>query len=335
MQTKVLRSSVSTSVAIAIVTVLAGCSSAAPATSIPTAAPSAAASLAATPSPAPSAAATSAASTAASAAPQPSGPATLDAPASVGIGVVIDVTWTGPNATKDYITVVPVGATRWTNEPYAYTSEGSPAKVPAPTKVGDYEIWYVSGADQLPTARRPITVTTFVGTLDGPAEVMGGAPFKVAWTGPNGPGDYITVAAAGATRWTNESYFYTKDANPGTLVPGVQAGAYEIWYVTGTDPSPQARRPITVTPTVVTLEFPAKVKAGANFSVKWTGPNGPSDYLTIVPKGSPDGTYTNYAYTASGATVTLLAPDKTGDYEIWYASDRVPGVFARSSIIVE
>lgn len=330
-----IRSVVAAALAVAIVAVVAGCSSAAPATVAPSVAPSAVASVAPTPSPVASAAATPVASATPSATPAPSGPASLDAPASVGVGQPFEVVWTGPNAAKDYITIVALGATKWTNEVYAYTSEGSPAKLAAPTKVGDYEIWYVSGADQLPTARRPIAVSTFAGTIDAPAEVMGGAPFKVTWTGPNGPGDYITVVAAGAARWTNESFFYTKDANPGTLVPGLKAGAYEVWYVTGNDPAPQARRPLTVTPTVISLEFPVRVKAGATFKVAWTGPNGPSDYLTIVPKGSKDGTYTNYAYTAAGSPATLLAPDSPGDYEIWYASDRVPGVFARSSIIVE
>ena len=55
---------------------------------------------------------------------------------------------------------------------------------------------------------------------------------------------------------------------------------------------------------------------GATFQVTWTGPNGPSDYITIV---------------AAGAT----APAAAGNYEIWYASDRVPGlIFARTNIVV-
>lgn len=33
--------------------------------------------------------------------------------------------------------------------------------------------------------------------------------------------------------------------------------------------------------------------------------------------------------------VTLTAPDGTGNYEIWYASDRVDGTFASIDIVVK
>jgi hypothetical protein len=39
-------------------------------------------------------------------------------------------------------------------------------------------------------------------------------------------------------------------------------------------------------------------------------------------------TYLDYAYTASGTTVTLTAPAQPGNYEVSYASDRVAGIFA-------
>lgn len=66
----------------------------------------------------------------------------------------------------------------------------------------------------------------------------------------------------------------------------------------------------------------------------WTGPNGPSDYITIVAAGSPVGTYNSYAYTSTGSIVTLTAPAEPGDYEIWYASDRVKGTFGKTTIKV-
>jgi len=74
---------------------------------------------------------------------------------------------------------------------------------------------------------------------------------------------------------------------------------------------------------------------GTEFSVSWTGPNGPSDYITIVPAGSAEGAYLDYAYTAAGNPVTLGAPAEPGDYEIWYASDHVSGTFASITIVVE
>ena len=40
----------------------------------------------------------------------------------------------------------------------------------------------------------------------------------VAWTGPNAPTDYVTIVPAGASAWTDESFFYTSAGSPGTLV---------------------------------------------------------------------------------------------------------------------
>jgi Ca-activated chloride channel family protein len=265
----------------------------------------------------------------------PTGPAELTAPREVEAGVVFEVEWTGPDQQGDYITIVAAGATAWTNEPYFYTTVGSPSSLTAPVAPGAYALWYVSGADESILTRLAISVLPFEGDLLAADEVQAGAEFEVAWNGPNGPGDYVTIVPEGADQWTDESYFYTTVGSPGTLVAPVEEGDYELWYVPGAETEPSATRPITVTPYVVTLEAPARVDRGSQFEVEWVGPNGPSDYVTIVPAGSPEGTYLSYFYTASGSPGTLTAPDEPGNYEIWYASDRVEGTFASIDIIVE
>ena len=299
------------------------------------AAPSASASAQAPATPSASASAQATTQATASPAAAQGGPASLDAPAAVEGGTQFEVAWTGPAALGDYVTIVAVGATSWTNEPYFDTFAASPGKLVAPTTAGDYELWYVSGADNSITVRRPITVTPFKGALAGPDSVQAGTSFSVTWNGPDGPGDYVTIVAAGATKWTTESYFYTHAANPGPLVAPITPGAYELWYVTGSDGKTMASRPITVTPFAITLKAPASVAKGSQFQVTWTGPNGPSDYITIAPAGSPVGTYLSYAYTSSGSTVTITAPDQAGKYEIRYASDRVAGTFASIPIEVK
>jgi Ca-activated chloride channel family protein len=252
----------------------------------------------------------------------PTGPASLDAPQEVAAGAKFEIEWTGPRAYGDYITIVAAGATRWTDEPYFYATGASPGTLVAPVKEGAYALWYVSGADDAILAQRAIRVLPFVGDLGGPEEVMAGSRFEVAWNGPNGPGDYVTIVKVGSTRWTNESYFYTADGNPGELFAVIEPGAYELWYVTGADDTIAASKPITVTPYVVTLDAAAQVAKGATFEVEWTGPDGPSDYITIVPAGAAPGTFLSYAYTNNGSPVTLTAPDTAGNYEIRYQSDR-------------
>lgn len=304
---------------------LSACGGGGAASAAPTAAPTAATTSAPTPSASPTPNAT----------PAPSGAATVSGPAQIAAGTGFDVTWTGPNADRDYVTIVKVGTTKWTDEQYFYTANGPTGKLVAPIEAGAYELWYVTGADDTTKARSALTVTPFVGTLDAPADVQAGSKFNASWTGPNGPKDYVTIIAVGKAAWTNESYFYTNAGPTGSIVAPIKPGAYEVWYVTGLDPAPQVRRPITVTPFAITLEAPDRVKAKTDFQIKWTGPDGPSDYITIVPAGSADGTYTVYAYTASGSPITLTAPSGTGNYELWYASDREKGVFARRPIVVE
>ena len=84
---------------------------------------------------------------------------TLDAPDSVVAGATFEVSWTGTPGQGDYITMVVMGVTQRTNEQTIGTTSPSPGKLVAPMKPGEYELWYVRGASDLVTTRRPITVT--------------------------------------------------------------------------------------------------------------------------------------------------------------------------------
>lgn len=307
---------------------LAACGGAAPAAS-PTASPTVAS------SPTPTAPPASSAPPAASDTPQPSGPATVTGPSQVAAGAQFEVGWTGPNARGDYVTIVAAGATKWTDEPYFYTNTGTPGKLTAPITAGAYELWYVYGPDDSISARQPITVGEFAASVSGPASVGANTRFDASWTGPDGPRDYVTIVAAGATTWTNEPYFYTNTGATGQLLAPIAPGNYELWYVSGQDPKPMARAPITVTPMTITLDAPASVKAGGTFEVSWTGPDGPGDYVTIVAVGATRWTNEPYFYTANTPTGELTAPDQKGAYEIWYVpgQDTAPG--ARRAIVVD
>jgi Ca-activated chloride channel homolog len=263
------------------------------------------------------------------------GPASLEALDTVEAGVELEVTWTGPNAEGDFVTIVTAGATEWTNEDYFYTTEGSPSRLTIPSAAGDYELWYVSGADEAVLARRPLSVTPFTGSLFGPEEVTANTQFDVAWNGPNGPGDYVTIVPEGVERWTNESYFYTTVGPTGTLLAPIEAGVYELWYVIGSDSSVQARRPITVTEAHATLDGPASADAGAQFEVTWSGPDGPGDFVTIVEAGAADSAYLSYFYTRDGNPGTLTAPNSSGDYELRYVPGQADVVIVSVPITVK
>jgi Ca-activated chloride channel homolog len=231
---------------------------------------------------------------------------------------VFYVNWIGPNNTGDYVTIVAKGKRKWSGEPYFYTYGGTPRPLQSSTTPGEYELWYVNGANAKVKARRPITVTDFVGTLSGPASVPAGTEFSVAWTGPASPGDYVTIEPAGATEWVNESYFYAYAHSPtGKLTAPLTDGPHELWYVAG-DKTVMLREPITVTPLTASVSGPASVTHGASFTVSWAGPNATGDFITIVAAGAPEGSYLSYAYAHYGNPSALTAPGTAGQYELRY-----------------
>lgn len=261
--------------------------------------------------------------------------ATLSAPDELEAGAAFDVAWTGPNSQGDYIAIVPADATGWTEtDDYFNTNSGSPSSLTAPLAPGPYEVVYFDGASEAAVTRVPIEVTAFAGDLLAPEEVPAGAVFAVAWNGPNGPGDYVTIQAVGAGAWTDEDYFSTSSGSPGELVAPITSGQYEIRYVSGTGGAVQATRPITVLALEASISAPDQVTAGETFDVEWTGPDGPGDYVTIVPLGAEPRTYLSYFGTSSGSPGTLTAPDEPGDYELWYVTAAEYGIFARTAIEV-
>jgi Ca-activated chloride channel family protein len=264
---------------------------------------------------------------------------TLDFPEEVFIGESFEIQWTGPDNRTDYLTIVPEGTPEGEWEGYDYTANGNPCTLTAPMEPGVYEIRY--STEQVypnPTLfSKTITVISTDFALMAPEEAMAGSDFLTTWIGPNNPTDYITIVPVGTPEGEWATYDYTANGNPCTLTAPMEAGVYEIRYSTEqVYPNPTlAMATITIVPAEVTLSAPASVPAGSTFDVEWTGPDGYLDYVTIVPVGSPEGTYTDYDYTSEGSPISLEAPVETGEYEIWYASDRVEGTFATIRITVE
>lgn len=249
--------------------------------------------------------------------------ATLSAPATAVAGGKIEVKWTGPNNDGDYVTIVPKGADISAYTDYFYTRAANPGTLPLPLTPGDYELRYKNDNSARILATLPVKLTAATYAVQGPATAIAGSNVQVKWTGPNNPGDYVTIVPKGAPVGQYTSYFYTRDANPGTLKTPAAPGDYELRYSSERgSPNPTlATTPIKLTGTTYAVSAPATTSGGSEIQVKWTGPNNPGDYVTIVPKGAPVGTYTQYFYTRDGNPGKLKVPFAPGEYELRYSTE--------------
>ncbi len=250
----------------------------------------------------------------------------LQAPLEALEGSRIQILWKGPNNPGDYITAVPKDASIGTYTNYFYTRDGNPGLLTLPLGAGEYELRYSTEATSPnPTLfSKSIRLTKASYSLEAPNQALAGSDIQIKWTGPNNPGDYITVVEKGAPVGSYTEYFYTRDGNPGLLNMPFTAGDFELRYSSeGTSPNPTLfSLPIKLSLARYTLEAPRTGKAGTPIQIKWSGPNNSGEYITIVKKGAPIGTYTEYFYTRNANPGSLTLPLEKGEYEIRYSTER-------------
>src|SRR5690606_9962654 len=116
------------------------------------------------------------------------------------------------------------------------------------------------------------------------------------------------------------SYAYTSEGNPVAVRAPGQAGAYEVRYVTGAESSTLARAPLTVVAASASVSAPASAVSGGTGEITWQGPDNSGDFVTIVPAGAEEGTWSNYAYTNEGNPVHVTAPEEVGAFEVRYVA---------------
>ncbi|WPB83944.1 vWA domain-containing protein [Sediminicoccus rosea] len=271
--------------------------------------------------------------------------ATLEAAADAPAGSEVLVRWTGPRAPGSWVGIVPAGAA-----PGAYVSGGfvyvedaaNPLPLTAPAAPGAYEIRFVEGVDGTPLAARPIAVTAAAATLVGPDGGMAGSPVAIRFTPDRAPqGSFIAITApdAEASAYVQGSWAYA-DGGEVTIQLPPAAGTYELRYVLVApgDAEVVARRPITATPPMATLDAPGAVAAGARVTVRFSGPRGIGDYVAIVSPDAPGDQYLDYfSVSAEASEGELPMPATAGIYQLRYvmaSAEPEKAVIARRPIVV-
>jgi hypothetical protein len=177
--------------------------------------------------------------------------ASLTAAASVAAGSELEVSWTGPANSGDFLSIDSVASPDGDYGNYGYAATGSPLTIRVPERPGAYEVRYHTGSSYAVIGRAPLQVLANTATVSGPPSAAGGSTFAVAWTGPDNSGDYVTIVPAGASNREYLTYSYTRTGTPATLSAPLEPGDYEIRYMTGGLRDVLASAPIAVTPGVV------------------------------------------------------------------------------------
>lgn len=244
--------------------------------------------------------------------------ATLELAPSSPVGTSVTVKWTGPNNAGDFIAIDKRDAPDRTYGPYAYTEKGSPATIAAPDQPGEYLVRYHMASTYRVIGAAPLVLTSTSATLEAPATIPAGASLAVKWTGPNQPRDFISIDKRDAPEHTYGPYAYTSQGATVTIRVPEEPGEYTARYHMASSYRVLGSAPLTITDVSATLDAPEVAPAGSRVPVKWTGPNGVGDFISIDAPNSPPRSYGSYDVTARGNPLAVPTPKEPGTYELRY-----------------
>jgi len=245
----------------------------------------------------------------------------IKAPASVTVGMRFPVSWAPTLEASDYVTIVPVGADEGSYGDYQRVRDDSEQELRAPAETGLYEVRYVFESTGETAGSTPVEVVDADVTVTAPETVTTGARFTVGYTGAVDGSDYVTIVPVGAEEGSYADYRRVSDASEQELTAPAEPGLYEVRYVLDEGGRTLASSPIEVVEGETTVSAPETVTIGSRFTVTYTGAVNGSDYVTIVPAGAEEGSYTDYRRVGDASEQELTAPAETGLYEVRYVLD--------------
>lgn len=170
-------------------------------------------------------------------------------------------------------------------------------------------------------------------SIEAPDKVENGTQMELGWSGDDLPGDHITIVTEGSD--VSESLLCVPAVghSPAAVSAPAVAGEYLVRYLSRRGRTLD-RASLEVFEILATLEGPTIVGPEEVFSVNWTGPDSPQDFLSIAAREEPDEQYRSFSPTASGNPIDLTAPVTPGDYEIRYVRADDGEVLARHALAV-
>ena len=263
------------------------------------------------------------------------GSAQVSGPASVPVGSAFKAAWQGPDSRNDYIAIAHKSDKDLHNVDYAYTKNGSPARLTAPAEPGEYELRYVHHHSGTVIGRADIEVTPVQASLQAPASADVAAEFEVTWQGPAYKVDYISIARPDQRPSSHVNYTYTREGNPLKLRAPSDPGTYEVRYILGRGRKLLAKTTIGIKAVGAAVQAPDSADVATEFDVTWQGPANKSDYISIARPDQRPSSHVNYTYTREGSSLKLRAPSDPGTYEVRYILGRGRRLLAKTTIEIK
>ncbi len=259
---------------------------------------------------------------------------TISGPETVTTGARFDISWTGTVDGNDYVAIVPLGSDEGTFGNYSAVRDKTSVTLDAPADPGLYELRYILREGNKTLATAPIEVVAAEVTLTAPETVLAGAQFPVSWSMTISSRDYINIVPVGTEEGEFGNYLNVRSETSGNLQAPAETGMYEIRYLLREGNKTIARVMLEVTDPEVTVSAPSEVRAGDQLKVSWTGTVSRSDYINIVPMGTPDDEFGTYTQVRDFTERDFKAPEETGLYEVRYMLREGRRVLARQMVEV-
>lgn len=177
----------------------------------------------------------------------------LEAPATVGQGHTVTVTWQGPGGRYDEVRLWDPAAKNGAGARFSaqrVTSgdfDNRRVKLVAPVRTGAMELHYYSGDSRKVLVTRPIEVVAIEIGLEAPEAVEVETRFAVTWKGPGARYDEIQIVDQAGKRQSSKRLRNDDfDNNKVTIKAPKAPGEYVIRYYNGDSKAVLAEKPLSV-----------------------------------------------------------------------------------------
>jgi len=258
----------------------------------------------------------------------------LTAPDELGIGEDVVVSWSALVSSENMVGLVGRDAAPTDLISCISVNERVEGRMAAPPAAAELDLILIDGVTLAVAARHPLLVTEPEATVTAPARVAPSESIEVAWVGPEGQEDFVSLAHVGSQDLEYLEWARVEDGNPSLLRAPSAPGEYELRYVDGEKGEVRARAAIKVTAVPIELEAPATATAGVRFEIVWAGPATPGDIISISKPGAAPNRFLEWASITEGSPLTLAAPSKPGTYEVRYVARNGSEILAQIPIEV-